>query len=268
MPPCARALPELPQTMLPGKKIGTTFSYSPIEPATGNAKDLQAANRIDALLNRLFLESAMGKGYPVKELKFLERIDRYFINNDDKLMAFDPDFIGLQNYTREKAVYSFWVPLLQANIIPAVKRGVPLTEMQWENYPASIYHCLKKIHDYGFDKEIIITESGAAFNDELINGAVNDDLRRYYLEDHLEYILKAKKEGVNVNGFFIWSLLDNFEWAEGYRPRFGIVFHDYKNHNRVIKKSGYWYRDFLNGSGYDPVEINESHRTYPFSDFQ
>src|SRR5258708_7328226 len=98
-------------------------------------------------------------------------------------------------------------------------------------------------------KEIIVSESGAAFKDELVNGAVNDEARVDYYQQYLLALLKAKKEGVNIKGFFAWTLTDNFEWAEGYKARFGLIHVDFDTQLRTIKDSGYWFRDWLTAGG-------------------
>jgi len=94
--------------------------------------------------------------------------------------------------------------------------------------------------------KILITENGASFTDTVIDGKINDKERTQYIKDHLQQILKAKKEGCNVEGYFVWSLTDNFEWAEGYNARFGLIHIDFDTQQRTIKDSGLWFRDFLN----------------------
>ena len=117
--------------------------------------------------------------------------------------------------------------------------------MKWEVYPQSIYNILKKYAEYPGMPEIIVTENGAAFPDFVIDGKVQDDRRIAYLQLHLAEVLKAKNEGVNVNGYFVWTLMDNFEWAEGYHPRFGLIHVDFETQKRIIKASGHWYKRFL-----------------------
>jgi beta-glucosidase len=117
--------------------------------------------------------------------------------------------------------------------------------MNWEVYPESIYHILKKYDNYPQIKNLIVTENGSAFHDKLIDGIVIDDERTNYLNSHIEQVLRAKHEGVKVNGYFVWTFTDNFEWAEGYQPRFGLVYVDFKTQQRIIKQSGYWYKQFL-----------------------
>jgi beta-glucosidase len=117
--------------------------------------------------------------------------------------------------------------------------------MKWEVYPESIYQMLKKFSSYQNFPELIVTENGAAFNDILEDGHVNDLHRKQFLQQHIAQILKSRYEGVNVNGYFVWTFTDNFEWAEGYHPRFGLVHVDFNTQKRVIKASGYWYKSFL-----------------------
>jgi len=104
---------------------------------------------------------------------------------------------------------------------------------------------LKKCWLYGGVKEIIITEGGACFKDKVENGIVNDTARILYFQEYLQAVLKAKRKGINVKGYFAWTLTDNFEWSEGYRARFGLIHVDFKTQLRTIKNSGYWWRNFL-----------------------
>jgi beta-glucosidase len=224
--------------------IGTTFSCSHIEPLRNIQKDATAAGRVDALLNRLFIEPVLGMGYP-QELKIIKRVSDYMKAGDEKSMKFDFDFIGLQNYTREVVKYSLFTPYLHARIIKAADRKVPLTAMGWEVYPPAMYHVLKKFSSYPGIKKIIVTENGAAFPDTVQNGTISDDRRVEFLQKNIEQIIRAKKEGVNVDGYFVWSLTDNFEWAEGYHPRFGLVYVDFETQQRIVKSSGYWYKEFI-----------------------
>ncbi len=232
----------------PQAKIGTTFSCSQIDPYRTNNKDKKAAKRVDALINRLFLEPALGLGYPEEDLRFLKRLKPYFLPGDREMMTFEFDFIGLQNYTREVVKHAWLVPYVQAMNIKARKRKVPITEMEWEVYPKGIYKLLKKFSAYKGVKKIYITENGAAFPDKIENGKVHDTDRVYFLKNYLKQVLKAKKEGVEVNGYFVWSLTDNFEWAEGYRPRFGLVYIDFDTQKRIVKSSGRWFKNFLKHS--------------------
>ena len=118
------------------------------------------------------------------------------------------------------------------------------TEMGWEIYPKGLYDMLKKLHQrYGLP--LYITENGMAGPDKLINNFVNDYYRIDYLEKHFQQALLAIKDGVKLKGYFIWTLMDNFEWGEGYSKRFGLVYVDYETQKRYLKKSALWLKEFL-----------------------
>jgi beta-glucosidase len=236
------------RNIVPDARIGTTFSCSYIEPYSDRSKDINAAKRVDALLNRLFIEPVLGLGYPVNEVSALKGITKYFQPGDEDAMKFDFDFIGVQNYTREIVKNSFFTPYVGASLVKAEKRGVPLTNMKWEVYPPSIYQMIKKFNSYPQIKNIIVTENGAAFPDQVTDGEVNDPKRVAYLQSYLQQVLKAKNEGLKVNGYFIWTLTDNFEWAEGYHPRFGLIHINFETQQRIVKSSGQWYAGFLKGN--------------------
>jgi beta-glucosidase len=225
--------------------VGTTFSCSYITSYSNAKKDIIAAQRIDALLNRSFIEPSLGLGYPIETLPFLKRIKKYMQQGDDELMKADFDFIGIQNYTREVAKHTYYIPFLNAKLVPADKRKVYHTLMDWEVYPEAIYEMIKKYSSYNGVKKIIITENGASFPDKVIDNNVNDVDRIHFLQHYLKQVLRAKQEGFPIDGYFVWSLTDNFEWAEGYRQRFGLIFIDYQTQQRIIKDSGWWYKKFL-----------------------
>jgi beta-glucosidase len=225
--------------------VGTSFSCSEIIPFSEKPQDLQAAQRADILFNRLFLEPLLGKGYPagfqlMEKLEMHNRAWKY-----TNRLQFDMDFIGLQNYFPLVIKYNPFIPVVQASQVKAVGRNVPHTALGWEVNANSFYHIIKKIWSYGAIKEIIISENGAAYNDKSENGRIQDTDRIQYFKEHIAAMHKAKKEGVNIKGYFAWTLMDNFEWAEGYKARFGLIHVDFNTQLRTIKDSGYWFRDFL-----------------------
>jgi beta-glucosidase len=236
----------------PESQVGSTFSFSHIEAFTTpcpkkNSDHLLAAKRVDTILNRMTLEPTLGLPYPYADLPILKSITKYIEHDDLARLKTPFDFIGIQVYTREVVKHSYFVPYLKAKLINAEKRKVPYTVMNWEIHPPSIYEIIKKVAAYTGVKKIIITENGAAFNDVPRDLRVHDSYRIDYLKQHIAEVERAKKEGINVMGYFIWSFIDNFEWSEGYHPRFGIVYVDFKTQQRIVKDSGYWYRDFLKG---------------------
>jgi beta-glucosidase len=234
---------------------GTTLSCSPVEPEDDSILTIEAAQRVDALTNRLFIEPLLGMGYPWYDLKILQQLQNYMEAGDEALLQFDMDFIGLQNYTREVVRYSAVMPYVNAKLVKASARGVAHTAMGWEVYPEGIYKVLKQFDGYGKIKKIIITENGVAIDDELRDGKVDDQQRIHFYQLYLEQVLRAKKEGVKVDGYFAWSFTDNFEWAEGYRPRFGLVYVDYATQKRIIKSSGFWFRKLMMGTGIAKVMV-------------
>jgi beta-glucosidase len=245
---CQAAGGRIVKSLKPDAIVGTTFSYSHVEPWRDNEKDLAAAKKTDTLLNRLFIEPLLGKGYPVRDLKILNRLDKFHKDGDESKLAFNMDFFGLQNYTREIVRHAPFMPFIKARIIKAEKRNVECTQMKWEVHPPAIYYALMRWNHYDNLKEIIVTENGAAFDDCCIDGKIEDLKRINYLKDHIAQVQLAKKAGCPVNGYFVWTFLDNFEWAEGYYPKFGLVHVNFETQERIIKDSGNWYAAFLKGN--------------------
>lgn len=229
---------------VPGANIGTTFATTWIEPVDQQKKNIKAAERMDAILNRLFIEPALGLGYPEETVPILRKMRNLYEEGDEARMVFDFDFTGVQYYFRTIAKKS-WIPGIRAKDLPPSKRGVPANELEGEIYPDGMYQILKQYSKYKGIKNLIITENGTCIPDKVENGKVHDQARIEYFKDHLAAVLKAKKEGINVNGYFVWSPTDNFEWNKGFRTRFGLVYIDFQTQERIIKDSGLWFKEFL-----------------------
>jgi beta-glucosidase len=227
-----------------GSNVGTAFSCSYVDPKKLGGRHENAAKRLDALFNRLFIEPTLGMGYPVDSLPLLKRLEPHIKQGDEQKLKFDFDFIGLQNYFRIIGKFSLYPPIIWANQVKPRKLENPITSMGWEVHPEGIYKIVKQFAKYPV-KDIYISENGAAFDDTLANNEVNDSARVDYFRDYLAQILKAKQEGANVKGYFVWTLMDNFEWAEGYRPRFGLIYVDFKTLERYPKNSASWFQEFL-----------------------
>jgi beta-glucosidase len=239
--------------ILPNADIGTTFSTSAIDPKKQGKGHAKTAALFDAMINRMFLEPALGMGYPTDDFPALRKIERYMLPGDEEKLAFDFDFHGLQNYTRlvtKRMGIIPWFHGLEWKAEKRVENESLITEMGWEVYPEGIYRQLKAFAAYEGIKRIIITENGAAFGDELeqdgLNDSVHDVKRVEFYKAYLVQVLRAIKEGVPVEGYYAWSFMDNFEWAEGYLPRFGLVYVNFETQKRVVKDSGLWFKDFLN----------------------
>jgi len=237
------------RALLPGDaQIGTTFSQSWIDPHAADERHHRAAARADVLLNRLFLEPVLGMGYPLDEIAALRPLEKQLRPGDAEQMPFHFDFIGMQLYTREVIRHSWFTPYLWASIVHPRKRGVPHTVMGWEVYPQALYQMLKHWHGHYRIPRIIVTENGAAFPDQVVDGQVADPDRVAFLQEHIAEVTRARQEGVPVEGYFTWTFTDNFEWSYRYGPRFGMVYVDYATQQRIVKDSGRWYADFLAGN--------------------
>ena len=229
---------------VPDANIGTSVGCSHVSPASDAPRHVAAAKRIDVMFNRIHIEPLLGMDYPIRDLPALERIEKYIQPYDPELIKFDFDFIGVQNYYSLVAYDVPLVPYIGALIKPFHKLNRPLTANGWEVYPEGIYKILKQFGEYPI-KKLMVTENGAAFHDKVQNGMVHDKKRVEFLQKYIGQVLRAKNEGVNIGGYFVWSLMDNFEWKAGFKSRFGIVHTDFKTQRRIIKDSGLWIRDFL-----------------------
>lgn len=226
-------------------RLGTSISCVMGYPYRQQEKDLRALARFDALMNRLFVDPVVGRGYPTQELPVLKKAERYFAPQDLEKICFDFDFWGINSYTTKLVKYAWYVPYVHYR---EIRRDLPRTEMDWEIEPQGIYDLLKKFGSYPEIKEILISENGAAFYDEVIGGKIYDFRRINYLKQHLAMVEKARQEGVPVRGYFVWSLMDNFEWAEGFRMRFGLFYVNYETKERLPKESAWWYRELIRGN--------------------
>lgn len=225
--------------------VGTTFSCSYVTPKNLYLRNIRAAKRMDALLNRFFIEPLLGLGYPYDDFIGLHKIKKYFKPGDEKLMQFDFDFIGLQYYFRIVAEHSLFPPILFAKQVPAKTRNVKMNTMGMEIHHKGLYKILKKFNTYKNIDIIYITEAGVCLKDNFKDNKVNDIGRIKYMKKTLVSIEKAIEKGVNIQGVFFWTLVDNFEWAEGFKPRFGLIYNNFLTQERTLKKSALWMKTFL-----------------------
>ena len=231
----------------PKSIVGTAFSLSPVQPATSSRADHQAAERAHAFQNIWFLEPALRGRYPDAFVGVTPEMLGVKTGDMEKVRAAF-DFIGVNNYYRYivSAIHPRTISLNPlAKIYPVdVKVGGdtgPKTEMGWEVYPRGIYEIVMRLaKDYGRPMEI--TENGCAYGDAPgKDGAVHDARRIAFYHDYLREVARAIKDGADVRGYHAWSLLDNFEWAEGFSKRFGLTYVDFKTQKRIVKESGEWY---------------------------
>jgi beta-glucosidase len=217
--------------------LGIVLNLSPMHPATNSVADRMKALLEDGRLVRWYMDPLFKGSYPQDVLDDLGADMPVVHSQDMKNIATPLDFLGVNYYTRSVAsADGSW---------KAGSTGLPVTEMGWEIYPQGLTELLLRLHhDYALPP-VLITESGGAFKDVLEAGCVHDFERTQYVQQHIAALADAMRQGVDVRGYMVWSLMDNFEWASGYEKRFGIVHVDYATQVRTLKDSAHWYRDFL-----------------------
>ena len=224
-------------------QIGIAEAQIWTKPLRPNLKrDRNAADLMDNLINRLYIDPVTKGKYPEKLLaKTAKHLPKAF-EEDLKEMGNTCDFIGINYYTSQSYRYSLFTPLIHAREVPTP--GYKRSAM-WEIYPDGLYNLLLRVKtDYG-NLPCYITENGFPLKEVKGRDPLDDTERIEYLKEHIQRVLKAKNEGVDVRGYFLWSLMDNFEWEHGYDMRFGIIRVDFTTLERTWKKSAYWYRDLI-----------------------
>ncbi len=217
--------------------MGIVLNLAPINAATDAEADQAAARRADGGGLRWYVEPLLKGEYPADVLQELGADAPRILPGDMPSIQVPLDFLGVNYYMR--SVVSAGEPW------DLKTSGNEITDMGWEVYPQGLTELLLRLHrDYTLPP-IFITENGAAFPDEVINQQVHDSQRQRYIARHITATLEAMRQGVRVDGYFVWSLLDNFEWSSGYAKRFGIVRVDYDTQARSLKDSALWYRNFL-----------------------
>jgi beta-glucosidase len=225
-------------------QIGTTFSCSVVDPILVKPRHEKAKKRMDAMLNRLWIEPSLGMGYPSEDLPILKKLKKFHQPGDSSMLSFDFDFIGLQHYFRVIVRANPFIPVVGATRIEPARLHLPVNEMGFEINPEGMLRTLRNYKQYPV-KHYVITENGVCTNDILTLGEIEDTARIDFFRGYLTSVSEARKEGIPIDGYFVWSLTDNFEWSEGYRPRFGLVYVDYANQQRTVKASGHWFRKYI-----------------------
>lgn len=246
-------------------RVGIALSWTPVHPQRtspqGAARaDLAAAARSNAFMNGISFDPILIKAYPepVTGSVFLRLPVR---DGDLDTIGARLDFVGLNYYSREKARNNPLVPMVRADISGKEPRDIPETDgrtaMGWEVYHEGLGEVLAELRARYGNPPLIVTEFGSAWTDEPTDSAqgwrVRDMRRLRYLNDALGVMHAALKAGSDLRGGFVWSLTDNFEWAEGYSRRFGLVHVDFKTQKRTIKDSGLWYARLIAARDLDAV---------------
>lgn len=236
----------------PVARVGIALNISPFDPATDEEADVAAARRNEHAHVRWYLDPLFGRGYPEDVWEWFGDAVPEVLEGDLEIIARPLDFVGLNYYTRRVVRHDPDGGPLQVALhrVP----GAEYTEMGWEVYPEGLYRVLETLHrEYGAPA-IYITENGAAFPDRLEDGRVHDPRRIAYLHAHLLQAHRALEAGIPLRGYFVWSLMDNFEWAYGYSKRSGLYYVDYQTLERIPKDSAIWYRGVIGENGVPEME--------------
>ena len=228
-------------------RYGITLNLYPTFAATSSAADQEAARRVDGICNRIFLDPILRSRYPEDVLADLEPIAglAHIEDGDDKQIGQPLDLLGVNYYSRHVVragtgrPNAAWVGAERAE---AVRTGLPVTAADWEIDPTGLYDILTRVAREYQSPPLYITENGAAFPDVIADdGGVHDEQRIAFLAGHFRAAHQVIRDGVDLRGYFVWSLMDNFEWAWGYDRRFGLAYVDYASQRRLVKDSGRWY---------------------------
>ncbi|MBY8871245.1 beta-glucosidase [Micromonospora sp. PLK6-60] len=241
----------------PGAQLGVTVNLYPVTPATDSPADADAARRIDGLMNRFFLDPILRGSYPTDLRADLRGVTDFgHVRDGDLAIISTPlDQVGVNYYTRHVVSAGTGPaepgpsPWPGSEDVRFVSRGIPVTDMDWEVDAPGLLETLQRVHREYTDLPIYVTENGAAFVDEVVDGRVDDTDRLAYFDAHLRAAHAAIDSGVPLKGYFAWSLLDNFEWAWGYTKRFGMVRVDYDDQARIPKSSARWYAEVIRRNG-------------------
>ncbi|GAA1642940.1 GH1 family beta-glucosidase [Catellatospora bangladeshensis] len=242
---------------VPSAQVSIALNQGAVRPLTDSPADRDAARRIDGLLNRIFLDPIMTGAYPADVMADTAPVcDWSHVRDGDLAVIAAPlDALGV-NYYAPDLVSAAPSPVEEPSPYPA-SQGVafhqtpgPRTEMGWTVDPTGLREVLLRLHATYPELPLYVTENGAAYDDAVdADGRVRDGDRIAYLRDHMAAAHEAMRAGADLRGYFVWSLLDNFEWALGYGKRFGLIRVDYDTQRRTLKDSALWYRDVIRSGG-------------------
>lgn len=247
----------------PGAELGIVLIVASVYPASDSDADRDAVRQLDGSFNRWYLDPLYRAQYPTDAIADRVRLGHLaspelpFVKTGDlEVIATPTDFLGVNNYSRS-------VVAANPTGAPRAVQVVPddeLTAMGWEVFPRGMYEVLVRVkNDYG-PARIYVTENGAAFADGPgPNGKPEDARRVDYLRTHIESAQRAISDGVPLHGYFVWSLMDNFEWGQGLAKRFGLFHVDYSSQRRSPRESAFWYRDMIARGSVGP-NVEPHHR--------
>ncbi|MHA2009897.1 MAG: GH1 family beta-glucosidase [Promethearchaeota archaeon] len=253
----AKAIEAYRNSKHPDGKIGITLNLTHVYPKTKSSLNSKAVELIDGIFNRWYLDPIFKATYPEDVLEYLSKRFEFppILKEDLELLKANPvDFLGINNYS------CTWVEASKPEDLTSVSKLIKrnrikdreYSEYGWEVCPEGFFDLITRV-DRDYNHPVIyITENGMACKDDIIKeGIIQDDDRVRYLEKYFEAAHRAIKEGVDLRGYFIWSLLDNFEWLSGFSIRFGIIRVNFETQERIWKKSALWYKDVITNNGFE-----------------
>jgi beta-glucosidase len=247
------AVPRMRAHLSSQAQVGIALDFYPTYAADEQPASLLAVKHADTFRNRWFLDPLFLGRYPDTLFTDLGVAPPPILEGDFATISTPIDFLGVNYYSRmivrgPADTITSADHTAPTNSFEAIERipGASYTEMGWEVFPDGLANILTRIYREYAPKAMVVTESGAAFDDQWNgNGTIHDQQRIDYLQRHIATVAGVIRQGVPIKGYVVWSFLDNFEWSEGYRKRFGLVYVDYPTQQRIVKESGHWYADFI-----------------------
>jgi beta-glucosidase len=236
---------------VPGAKVGLVNALQPVDDRRLDSRGSSYLRRADDVMNRVWMDPVFGKGYPESLRPFMARKRGLVREGDLETIAAPIDFLGVNNYSRS-IVKPRLAPLYRFDTVRAGYRDARFTAMGWERYPEGLYRVLARIRDEYGNPPVYVTENGVALREAPgEDGVVHDPERVAFLRDYVAAAWRAIQDGCDLRGYFVWSLTDNLEWAEGTAMTFGLAHVDFEGGtlNRTLKDSALWYRDLIAANG-------------------
>ncbi len=242
------------RSIVTNANAGIVLNFTPTEVASNDPADIEAERHVDNLENRWYIDPLAGNGYPSETAEYYQWDQSEVLDGDLAVISAPIDFLGVNYYTRS-------VVSSDGNELPD---GAPVNTMGWELHPPSLGRLLRWLHSTYDFPSYTITENGCPMPDDVrsTTGQILDDDRLGFVRDHLIEVHAAIEDGVPVSGYMVWSLFDNFEWAWGYGPTFGIVEIDWETLERRLKKSADWYSSAIAANGFARPETPTTYKPW------
>lgn len=237
------------RAIVPDVQVGITLSQFPVFPYADTPRHQEAAQFADLFMNRFYLDGLYKGQYPEALFKRMWPFRPKIASDDMKIISHPFDFLGVNYYTRQYARYVWYIPFLQAWVDRDPPPGVSHPELGLQAYPEGMRELNRRYREEYGNPVVYITENGISDSLPVVDGRILDTIRQRYFELYLTELSKAIEEGSDVRGYFIWTMMDNFEWSSGFAPRMGLVHIDHATQKRTIKDSAYWVRELIRSQG-------------------